>query len=170
MVPFRRYADGADGNGAEAYMEGDRNMRTALTASLALAGMVFAAAAANADGHADREKYMKGLGGHMGFLGKIAKGEAPYTPEAVTHAEALVAESKKLLALFPPGTEPTGRAKPEIWTDWAKFEAAAKDFQDAAPKLVPAAKSGDAKQIAAALGDVGKTCGGCHKPFRKPES
>jgi cytochrome c556 len=23
---------------------------------------------------------------------------------------------------------------------------------------------------AAALGDVGKTCGGCHKPFRKPES
>ena len=78
--------------------------------------------------------------------------------------------SKKLLALFPPGTEPTGRAKPEIWTDWAKFEAAAKDFQDAAPKLVPAAKSGVANQIPAARGAVGKTCGACHKPFRKPES
>jgi cytochrome c556 len=114
---------------------------------------------------------MKSLGGHMGAIGKVAKGEAEYSPETVTHAEGLLEKSGKLLSWFPQGSggENT-RAKPEIWSDWAGFEQKAKAFEAAVPALVAATKTGDKAQIGAALGAVGKACGGCHEPFRKPKT
>lgn len=135
--------------------------------SLALAGIALAAA----HGDSERVKSMKGLGGHMGAIGKVAKGEMAYSPETVTHAEGLEKMSKDLLSWFPQGSGGDNtRAKPEIWADWATFEKKAMDFQAATPALVAASKTGDPKQIGAALGAVGKTCGGCHDDFRKPKT
>ena len=146
-------------------------------ALVAAAGGVAAmiAGAAVAGGHLPHEKRvkaMKELGGHMGAIGKVAKGEMAYSAETVTHAEALEAASKVLLEWFPEGSMggDDSRAKAEIWTDWDGFKKAAMDFEAAAPGLVAAAKTGDRGQIGAALGAVGKTCGGCHKPYRKPKS
>ena len=70
--------------------------------------------------------------------------------------------------IFPEGSDKgETRAKPEIWTDWAKFEGIIKSFNAASEKLVQAAESGDMAAIGAQLGEVGKGCGSCHKPFRK---
>ena len=95
---------------------------------------------------------MKALGGAMGAHGKVAKGEAAYSPDLVTKAEELVSVSTVILTLFPEGSGgPPTRAKPEIWKEWAKFEKGAKAFQAAAPQLLDASKSGDKAKIGAAL-------------------
>lgn len=117
-----------------------------------------------------RTKTMKALGGHMGAIAKVAKGEADYSPAIVDHAKGIEMISHKVVDLFPAGSaDAKSRSKPEIWSDWAGFEKVANDFKSATPALVTAAMSGDKGQIGAALGAVGKTCGGCHKPFRKPK-
>ena len=50
------------------------------------------------------------------------------------------------------------------------FNKALSAFQAASAKLLEAANSGDKAAVGAALGGVGKACGGCHKPFRKKKS
>ena len=60
-------------------------------------------------------------------------------------------------------------AKPGIWEDWAKFESAIADFREAAQKLATTAEGGDPAAVGAAVKALGKSCGGCHKPFRKPK-
>ena len=70
--------------------------------------------------------------------------------------------------LFPDGTQTGGntKAKPEIWSDRAGFDKAAAAFLEASGKLSDAAKAGDKVAFAAAFGDVGKTCGGCHRNYK----
>ena len=45
---------------------------------------------------------------------------------------------------------------------WGKFE-------EASQNLLAAAEGGDMGEIKAKFGATAKTCGGCHKPFRKPK-
>lgn len=145
---------------------------TAVAAAGAMAVLVAGTAYGAAHAmHEARVKAMKEMGGHMGAIGKVVKGEMAYSEEVVAHAEALEKASHELLTWFPEGSMggEDSRAKPEIWSDWAGFEKAAKDYEMATPKLVAAAKTGDTAQIGAALKDVGKTCGGCHKPYRTPK-
>jgi len=116
-----------------------------------------------------RVAYMKGLGANLGALAKIAKGEAEYTPAAVGNAEHLAKAGKEMTAQFPANSGgPDTRAKAEIWSNWAGFEKAAKEFETATAALPAAVQSGDKAQIGAAVGAVGKTCGGCHDAFRAP--
>ena len=73
---------------------------------------------------------------------------------------------------FPKGSGPEAgktAALPEIWTKPEDFKAAQKAFSDAAPKLLAAANSGDIEAVRTNFAAVGKTCKGCHEPFRKPE-
>ena len=145
---------------------------------LAAAALALVPAIASADSHADgaadsikiRQALMTNLGANMGALGAIAKGEAPHSDLAAYQAGAIAKTAGVLLVVFPEGGG-TGEtaALPAIWQDWAKFEQAVANIQDAVPQLVEAAKSGDAGQIGAALGAVGKTCGGCHDAFRKKQ-
>lgn len=149
-------------------------MRSPGMTKVLLAGgicVVLAAGAAVAEtAQEKRTKVMKDLGGHMGAIAKVAKGEADYSPAIVDHAKGIEMISHDVVGLFPAGSaDAKSRSKPEIWSDWAGFEKAANDFKSATPALVTAAMSGDKGQIGAALGAVGKTCGGCHKPFRKPK-
>ncbi len=67
--------------------------------------------------------------------------------------------SKLPFTAFGPGTD-TGdtRAKPNIWSDNAKFVAASN-------KMVE--ESGNLDQIKAAFGPVGGACKACHDDFRK---
>lgn len=143
--------------------------------ALAAAGLLAAGVATAETPYETRKAVMKENGEHMKALGAIAKGEAKFNADTAAHAQALVANSKaltdKLTALFPEGSGGgKSRAKEEIWADWPAFQKAAADFEAAAPMLVPAAESGDPAKLGAALKQVGQTCGGCHKPFRKPET
>ena len=58
------------------------------------------------------------------------------------------------------------RAKPEIWSDNAKFKAAAEKMQGEMAKLEAAAKTGSLDNIKAAVGGMGGACKACHDDFR----
>lgn len=122
------------------------------------------------DAHEMREGAMKAMGGNLKALGAVAKGEMAPDAGTVVHAQSLAAMSHTVKLLFAQELiSDKSRAKPEIWSDWAGFSKAADDLSMATAAVIEAAKSGDPAAIGAALGDVGKSCGGCHKPYRGPE-
>jgi cytochrome c556 len=127
----------------------------------------------HADGSAfgARQTAMHMIGDHMKALGAVAKGEAEADAATAVHAKSLhaLAAATKFMFMTEGDMPEMSRAKAEIWTDWAGFEKAADAFTTATAALIPAAAGGDPAAIGAALGEVGKTCGGCHKPFRGPD-
>jgi cytochrome c556 len=123
----------------------------------------------NADADA-RIATMKQLGGHMKAVAAVAKGEAEYSPALNKNAAGIKAIAAGMGDLFPVGSggEKT-RSKPEIWSSKADFNKAIEALQVASAGLEKAVATGDRGAIGQALGATGKTCGGCHKPFRKPK-
>ena len=71
--------------------------------------------------------------------------------------------------LFPEGTEGgKTNALSSIWEDRAGFEEALRESSEKAEQLLGVIQdSGDTKEIGIALGALGKSCGKCHKPYRK---
>jgi cytochrome c556 len=108
------------------------------------------------------------LGAHFGRIGAMVNGRIPYDAKVAADNAALVATLSKLPgAAFPPGSE-TGlntRAKPEIWKDTAKFQAAYDKMVVEIGKLPAAA--GDAGALKTAFGAAAATCKGCHDDFRR---
>ena len=114
-----------------------------------------------------RTSLMKSQGGYFKALNQTAKGELPFSPDTVKAAEGVVSTSKQVAMAFKGGAPGKGSAaKSEIWSDWAGFEKAAKDFEAAAPQLVAAAQSNDAAKLGEANKTVGAACGGCHKAYK----
>jgi cytochrome c556 len=73
---------------------------------------------------------------------------------------------KKFRQLFPPGTGrdavPKSRAKPEVWTQRADFEAALTALIDATDTMGADARKGDVEKVKADWPIVAKACGACH--------
>lgn len=125
---------------------------------------------------ADRQAAMKGIGGQMKIInGFVETGEGDAAAVAAAALE-IQATSGKIPSLFPEGTsmnDDVGKtgAKPEIWQNFAAFEAAAAKMGDLAGALAAAAEGGDKQAITDAFGTLGKDgCGGCHSQFRQKES
>lgn len=115
-----------------------------------------------------RQKVMSSIGAHIGSIGAVLKGEVSYTGHVAAHARAMHDASLMIDDIFPKGSDVgETRAKPEIWQNWAKFEAATKTFQAASKELARIAETGDMAAVGAQMKKVGEACGGCHKPFRK---
>jgi cytochrome c556 len=149
-----------------------RRVLCALTAGLALG---LAGQALGADSPENLVKYrksvMKAIGGHTGAIAAVVKGEVSYGTHVANHARGIKDMSLIVPEIFPDNSGPmdyadTG-ALPGIWEESAKFKQAVTAFQSAAAKFAAIAEGGDMQAIGAGLGDLGKTCGGCHKPFRK---
>ena len=128
-----------------------------------------------ADAIATRQGFMKLVVWEAGPLFGMAKGDIAYDAEAAkTHAANLKALSQyPVTGLFLAGTSKADRpgktvAKPDIWQDRAKFETAFDDWQAAVAVLGDKVGNGQ-PALAAAVGELGKACGGCHKPFRAKE-
>lgn len=116
-----------------------------------------------------RQSVMKAIGGHTGAIASVVKGEVSFGGHVANHARGIKEMSGLVKDIFPAGTGSDSletRALPAIWAKPDDFKAAVAAFEDAAGKLVAAAESGDQGAVAAGLGDLGKSCGGCHKPFR----
>ncbi len=115
-----------------------------------------------------RRNVMKAVGGNMGNLAMVAKGNFSFTGNLVANARGIRVGLGMAAPLFPEGTE-TGEtnALPKLWEDKAGFEAALRDSIAAADDMIAAAETGDMPTIIGALQALGKTCGGCHKPYRK---
>ena len=117
-----------------------------------------------------RQKVMQAQGANMGAIGEILKEKLPLAKNIADHA-AQVSESAKLIpsAFKHKVTDGMTDAKAKLWDDWKEFEEKAGDLQKAAAHLASVAKGGDMAAIGDAVKGVGKTCGGCHKEYRKPK-
>ncbi len=129
-------------------------------------------AAVAADDAANVIKYRKQVmvanASHITAIFSVLKGETSYAGHIAAHARAISDLAAMMPDIFPAGSGSGDTdALPSIWQDWPKFEAAAKALETAAADLAVAAGSGDMAAVGAAAGAVGKSCGGCHEPFRK---
>lgn len=83
---------------------------------------------------------------------------------------ALTRWAAALPNLFPPGTgpdvAPSTKARPEIWTDRAGFEARAGDYAAAAARLQELIAAGDTAGAQAQFMVVRASCQSCHDAYR----
>ncbi len=119
-----------------------------------------------------RHDKLKDLGTQAKAIGGQVKSGTLDRTVLTDAAKKIAAYARDLPSWFPKGTGPESGektlAKAEIWTQPADFQAAADKFVPEADKLVEIVATGDAAAIGAQLQATGKTCGGCHKPFRTP--
>jgi cytochrome c556 len=151
-------------------------MKRSLMAALAVAGLATALpAAAQFQKPEDAIKYRKAaftlMGNHMGRLGAMAQGKAPFDAKvAAENAAVIEAVSKLPYVAFLEGTDKGDtKAKADIWKNWEKFRAAAIKMQDEVTKLSATARAPGltVDQLKAAVGAVGGTCKGCHDDYRQ---
>ena len=138
-----------------------------------LGALVSLPAAAQFQKPEDAIKYRQGaftvMANHVGRIGAMAQGKAPFDAKAAAESADIVATLAKLpFAAFGEGTDKgmPNRAKPEIWKDAAKFKSASEAMIAEIGKLDAAAKSGNLEAIKTAMGGVGKSCKACHDDFR----
>jgi cytochrome c556 len=150
-------------------------LSTPLLLSSTLALMLVSASAAQAGHHEGedpalkyRQSVMSIIGTNMGAIGDIMKNRLELQGAVANHAGQM-AESAALIApaFKKKITQGSTDAKGEIWTDWAKFEAAVARYEEAARNLQTAASGNDSGAVGPAMRALGKSCGGCHKAFRK---
>lgn len=134
---------------------------------------IFGAAYAQFSNAEEAIKYRKAvmglMGQHFGLMGAVVKGKQPYDREQFLRNATLVATFTTLpweAFMFPGSDKGDTRLKSAAFKDKDKFMAAAHNVQNQAAKLAEVAKGGDLKAIKTQFGMVGKSCGGCHKPFR----
>lgn len=133
-------------------------------------GVAMAWAAAD-DAIKARQACMKANGGMMGVMVPIVKGEKPFDAAAIkTVVDAAGAACGGWATFWGADTQKgetvQTRAKPEIWTDTAGWEAAGKAYGAA---IGPVAAATDDASFKAAFGALGAACSGCHEKFQKPK-
>jgi cytochrome c556 len=116
-----------------------------------------------------RQSVMTVMANHLGRVGAMAQGRAPFDAKAAAENASIVVTMSKLpWVAFGEGTDkgaPT-RAKSEIWKDQAKVKDLANQMITEAEKFEAAAKTGNLDNIKAALGSLGKNCKACHDDYR----
>ena len=106
---------------------------------------------------------------HFGRIGAMANGKVPFDAKVAAENADVVAEMAKLpWAAFGPGTDKGGntKAKPEIWTDQAKFKESSDRLITESGKLAAAAKTGNLDSLKTAFAATADTCKSCHDAFR----
>jgi cytochrome c556 len=106
---------------------------------------------------------------HFGRIGAMANGRAPYDAAAAAANAEVVADMAKLpWAGFVQGTDKVGntKAKPEIWTEQAKFKEHSDKLVAETGKLLAAAKTNNLDNLKKSFGDTAATCKACHDAYR----
>ncbi len=113
-----------------------------------------------------RQDLMREMGGSFGPMVAVLKGESSDFAAAAASAGVIHTNSGKIAELFPEGTGQDvisqSRAKPEVWSQRAEFEANAQKLAEESAKLVAVAQTADAQAYATQFQALGKACGGCH--------
>lgn len=87
--------------------------------------------------------------------------------EQVAAAEGMAMWAEAIPGMFPPGSNaPDSRARPEIWTNKADFDAKAGAYREAALRLAELGRKGDTAGFAAQVEVVQARCGACHQAYR----
>ena len=147
--------------------------------TIAIAGSVLALALAGsatgkvpseptpADIVATRQAAMMMSAASLNGIKNIAE-KADSVKAASFSARGIAAWAKVLPAMFAANTakEPGSRAKPEVWSNRADFEAKALNYSVAAQAMVAAAQADDKAALGAAVGDTAKACKACHDAYQ----
>lgn len=129
------------------------------------------AVSAQSDPIATRKALMKQNGDQAKIASAMLKGEAPFD---LTKAKAALASfqeaGEKAPALFPDNSKTGGEtaALPKIWQDKADFDARLTKL--AADAKAASGTVTDLDSFKAAMGAIGKQCGGCHELYRAKKS
>jgi cytochrome c556 len=122
----------------------------------------------------DAIKYRQGslfvLSQHFGRIGAMVNGRAPFDPKAAADNAEIVAELARLpWTAFGPGTDKglPHRAKPEVWSDQAKFKENQEKLVSESAKLLAAARTNNLDNLKAAFGPTAGACKSCHDAYRK---
>lgn len=140
------------------------------TATLLSGGLAFAASHSNLadDPIGSRKAEMKKVGGAMGTLVKMAKGQMDFDAAAAKGAlQTMNDVANGFGDLFPVGSETGGKttASPKIWSDAAGFTTAIAKFEADTASAIANAPA-DQAAIGATLGLVGGNCKACHQAYR----
>ncbi len=143
--------------------------------SFALAAVVGAAAlpasaqfAKPEDAVKYRQSALTVMGAHFGRIGAMVNGRVPFDGKVAQENAQVVSDVARLpWAGFGPGTDKiSARAKPEIWTEQAKFKDHSDKMVAETAKLLTAAKTQNLDNLKAAFGSTAATCKACHDAFR----
>ncbi len=126
-----------------------------------------------------RQNVMMSLGGHVGAVNRLVRGQVPRMDQLELHATAARDVSRTLGTLFPASSIPPEAefAGATVATDALvsiaekpeAFEKAVKETIDATEALVTVVQTGNTQDLPLAFKRVGESCKGCHKDFRKKE-
>lgn len=149
-------------------------MTRSLLAVAALAGLLVSLPAVAQFRNAEaavkyRQSVMQVQAYHFGRIASMAQGRTPFDAKLAAEDAALLDTIDKLpFVAFIDGSDKVGntRAKPELWKERAKFDAAASKLQEEVAKLNAAAKTGSLDAIKAAVGGVGGACKACHDAYQ----
>lgn len=142
--------------------------RTLLTA-VAIIGLAGSSLAlAEGEPQVVRQEMMKKVGGSVGAMAKMVKGEEDFNAEAALAALQTISDQMVTYTdHFPVGSE-TGfetEAAPAIWEKMDEFKAAAMALKVSADAGI-ANPPADLDGLKAVFGPLTKNCGACHETFR----
>jgi cytochrome c556 len=163
---------GAASTDAHPHPENKHPMKFVTPLAIALALAYAAPASAQFAKPEDAVKYRQSalfvMAQHFGRIGAMANGRAPYDAKVALENAEIVADMAKLpWAGFAPGTDKISqKAKPEIWTEQAKFKEHSDKLMGETVKLVAAAKTNNLDNLKTAFGATGAACKACHDTFR----
>jgi cytochrome c556 len=145
--------------------------RFAALFALAAASLSLSAAAQFAKPE-DAVKYRQGawtvLNQHFTRIGAMTRGRVPFDPALAQRDAEVVAFLAQLPGqAFGPGTDtPADHARPEIWTEQARFREHNDRMVAQTGRLLTAARTQNLDQIKAAYGAAANTCKECHDAYR----
>lgn len=147
-------------------------MKTVALLTLAVTAFAALPAAAQFAKPEDAVKYRQSalsvMGTHFSRIGAMASGRVPYDAKAAVENAQVVADLARLpWAGFGPGTDKlSAKAKPEIWTEQAKFRDHADKMVAESANLLAAAKTNNLDNLKKAFTSTNASCKACHDSFR----
>ena len=104
---------------------------------------------------------------NFGSLAAMADGKKPFNrDEAARNAEFVAMLATVPRGFFGEGTDKDTKAKPEIWTHRADFDAKMDKMVNEAAKLPAAVKAGDMAAFKKQVAETGEACKACHDEYR----
>lgn len=142
-----------------------------VVAAVAAVALGTTAVVAQQDPIAARKALMKSVGQSTGAVVKMVKGEAAFDLATAKKSFATYQDvASKMPTLFPADSKSGGEttAAPKIWESMDDFKAKFVKFAADAKAAEGSVK--DLDTLKAAMGVVGKNCGGCHETYRIKKS
>lgn len=126
------------------------------------------AASTAVDDVATRQALMKDWGAASEIIKGMVEDPSRFDSAVLQEQTKFLADSSSQMWTHFANEANKGKSQDAVWTDAAGFKAAADKFNAAVANLNTVAQTAQsADDIGAALGQVGESCGSCHKVFKK---